>query len=103
MSKYGEVRAFYLKIWQLWSKFSKNFLWDLCSPFLLGHQVVTFHLKKPTKTLIIITHNEKAKQNTCAKNNDNRKNHVAKLAFHIKNFFSPYHEHNLDTIVDTKN
>jgi hypothetical protein len=59
--------------------------------------------KKTAKTLIIITYNEKAKRNTCAKNNDNRKNHLAKLAFHIKNFFSPYHKHNLDTIVDAKN
>jgi hypothetical protein len=74
----------------------------LQSLFFLGHQVVNFHLKKITKTLIIITYNEKAKQNTCAKNNDNRKNHVTKLAFHIKNFFSPYHEHNLDTMVDMK-
>lgn len=84
-------------------KFPKNSFGTFAFPFFWGHQVVKFHLKNKTKTLISITYNEKAKQNTCAKNNENRKNHVTKLAFHIRNFFSPYHGHNLDTIVDMKN
>jgi hypothetical protein len=103
MSKYNEVRAFYLKIWQLRSKFSKKFLWAPLQCLFLGSPSGELSPKKTTKTLIIITYNEKAKQNTSAKNNENRKNHVTKLVFHIRNFFSPYHGHNLDTIVDMKN
>ncbi len=36
MSKYGDLRTFYLEIWWLCSNYPKSILWDLLNPFYLS-------------------------------------------------------------------